>query len=96
MIHYDLTKLLGLKVSCNLDALFLLKDLEVMKGYRKTWKLWKISKYRGLKWTGARCNEMFGSMDNCVQNIFEKLEKSNKVVQEQEKLYVCFCITFEC
>ena len=39
MIHYDLTKLLGLKVSCNLDALSLLKDLEVMKGYRKTWKL---------------------------------------------------------
>lgn len=39
---------------------------------------------------------MFESMDNFVQNIFEKLEKSSKVVQEQEKLDVCFCITFEC
>ena len=94
MIHYALTKLLGLKVSRNLDASFLLKDF--MKGYRKTWKLWKISKYWGLKWTGARCNEMFKSMDNCVQNIFEKFEKSSKVVQEQEKLDVCFCITFDC
>ena len=36
MIHYALTKLLGLKVSPNLDASFLLKDLEVMKGYIKT------------------------------------------------------------
>ena len=94
MIHYALTKLLGLKVSRNLDASFLLKDF--MKGYRKTWKLWKISKYWGLKWTGARCNEMFKSMDNCVQNIFEKFEKSSKVVQEQEKLDACFCITFDC
>ena len=94
MIHYALTKLLGLKVSRNLDASFLLKDF--MKGYRKTWKLWKISKYWGLKWTGARCNKMFKSMDNCVQNIFEKFEKSSKVVQEQEKLDACFCITFDC
>ena len=36
------------------------------------------------------CNEMFVSTDNCVQNIFEKFEKSSKVEQDQKNLMSAF------
>ena len=60
------------------------------KHFRKTWKFWKLATYSGLKGTWASCIKKIVSTDNCKQNIFEKLEKSNKVGQGQKNFTSAF------
>ena len=49
-----------------------------------------MAKYSGLKGTWANCIKKNVSTDNYKQNIFEKLEKSNKVGQGQKNFISAF------
>ena len=52
----------------NLQLLYNSVDLCFCKGFRKISKLQKISKYWGLKDTGASYKLAFASTDNCMQS----------------------------
>ena len=73
MSNFAYTAFSNLQLSYNSVALFF------CKGFRNILKLQKISKYWGLKDTGASYKLALASTDNCMQSIVRNIKNQSKL-----------------